>query len=66
MNFLKKLQAKPYEERVRILRIAGVLTVVIVIGLWIATLRLRSSGQTGTSIFDKFFENLTELKSKFK
>lgn len=66
MGIIKKLQAKPYEEKIRILKIATVLTAVLILVIWGLTLKFRATETGDASKFNQLFENIGELKSKFK
>ncbi len=66
MNYLKKLQAKPFAQRLRILKIASVVTAVLILAIWGLTLKFRATEKGDTSKLQEIWNNVRELKSKFK
>lgn len=65
VEFIKNLQNKPEKEKIKILRLAVVITVLVLIGVWILTLKFRSLEKGDTSGFQKIWMNLKDLKSSF-
>ena len=64
-NFIKKLQARPYEEKIKILKIAAITTALLMLVVWGLTLKYRATEHSDNSIFDNLINNLKGLKSKF-
>ncbi|OGE84468.1 MAG: hypothetical protein A2846_01000 [Candidatus Doudnabacteria bacterium RIFCSPHIGHO2_01_FULL_49_9] len=64
MNFLKNLQNKTHEEKLRILKIGAAIAVIIVLAVWVITLQTRNVKQGGSPQFQKFWNDLKEVKSK--
>ena len=62
---IKKLQTKSYEEKKTILKIGVIVTVLIVLGLWMLTLKFRTREPANISKFDTFIQKIEELRSKF-
>lgn len=60
---IKTLQEKPYEARVKILKRVIVLSVILIVGVWLLTLRLRE-GRTPAkpSPFSPLLNNIKKLK----
>lgn len=66
MGFIKKLQTKPEREKIKILRIAVVITVIMLLIIWILTLKFRAMEKGDTSKFQRVWKNIQEFKSIFK
>lgn len=63
---IRKLQAKPYEARLRLLRIFLIAVAVLLIAFWILTLKFQEggNGENDSSIgkFMEIFGNFKKLK----
>ena len=66
MELLKRLQARPEKEKISILRISVAVTVILILVIWVLTLKYRTIEQGDTTKFQKIWNNVRELKSKFK
>lgn len=66
MGFIKKLQNKSEKEKIRILRISVVGTIIILLIIWGLTLKFRSIEKGDTSKFQQIWNNIREFKSTFK
>ena len=64
-NVIKNLQARPYEEKIRILKIAAIATGILILVIWGLTLKFRTREHADNSKFDGLIKNLKEFKSKF-
>ena len=61
-NIIKKLQDKPYKDRVKILWIAVIVTIIVLLGIWLLTISLREHKFQGTNKYDRLKESFKELK----
>lgn len=60
-DYIKTLQAKPYQERTRILWTLTAVTAVILLGIWIGLIKLQNAGNAGQSLnLFGYFTNLVE------
>jgi len=64
-DFIKKLQAKSYDEKLKILWTAVIITAVALVVIWGLTLKFRNVPKGDTSKFHEIFNNLKQLRSKF-
>lgn len=62
MSWIKKLQAKPYGEKIRIIWIAMLVTGIIILGIWLLTLKFRKMEQIDGSKFAPLKESFNQLK----
>ena len=62
-NIIKKLQDKPYKDRVKILWIAVIVTIIVLLAIWILTISLREHKfQAASNKYDRLKESFKELK----
>ncbi|OGE75722.1 MAG: hypothetical protein A3C85_04625 [Candidatus Doudnabacteria bacterium RIFCSPHIGHO2_02_FULL_48_21] len=64
MSFLRNLQNKPYPEKIRILKFAGIVAAIFIALVWALTLQFRSTGESSEKEkFAPLWENLQKLRN---
>lgn len=66
MNLIRRLQGKPYEQKIWLLKMATVVTIIFIIIIWAITLKFRATEKADTSKFQQIWKNIKELGSKFR
>src|SRR3989344_5900132 len=64
MSFLRNLQNKPYPEKIRILKFAGIVAAIFIALVWALTLQFPSTGESSEKEkFAPLWENLQKLRN---
>ena len=64
MKSLKDLQTLPYEKKIRLLKIAALITALFILLLWGITLKTRDIETGDNSRLERFWNGLKEIRSK--
>jgi len=65
-DYLKSLQAKPYQERTRILWISTIIVAIVLLGIWVSLIKFQNAGNSGRSFnpFGYFTDLVDNAKSR--
>jgi len=64
MNLIRRLQDKPYEQKIRLLKLAAVVAIILIVIVWAVTLKFRTGDESqGNEKFAPLWENIKNLRN---
>ena len=61
-GFIRKLQNKPYDQKIRILWSVIIISLLLIVVIWVLTLKFRTTPQGDTSKFRELINNVKKLR----
>ena len=66
MSWIEKIQNKPREQKIKFILVAVIITAILLIIIWIITLRFNKHVAKDTTLFDTIGKGVQDVKNNFK
>ncbi|PIR96259.1 MAG: hypothetical protein COT92_02045 [Candidatus Doudnabacteria bacterium CG10_big_fil_rev_8_21_14_0_10_42_18] len=66
MNWLEKVRKKPHTEKIRLIWILIAAVVIILIGIWIGTARIKKNVSKDTTLFKAIDQGINDVIGTYK